>query len=255
MTTLGFIGTGAITAAMVRGLKASPLQDWPVLLSPRNAETAAGLAKAFGGVTVAASNQAVVDGADLLVLAVRPQVAEAVLRDLRLRPGQKAISLIAGLDHDRIRDWTGAASVCRAIPMPFVAERRDVTPVYPPDPDALAVFDALGRALPVADRRDFDTLGAVSALMGTYFGFAEIATDWATAQGLPAADSAGYVTQLFENLGRVLHRRTTELHDLRAEHSTRGGLNEQVFADFRDQGGPKILTRALDRVLDRIRMG
>ena len=32
--SLGFLGTGTITAAIVRGLKASALRDWPVMLSP-----------------------------------------------------------------------------------------------------------------------------------------------------------------------------------------------------------------------------
>ena len=41
---LGFIGTGTITAHMVRGLKASGLADWPIVVSPRGALVAAELA-------------------------------------------------------------------------------------------------------------------------------------------------------------------------------------------------------------------
>ncbi len=252
MTRLGFIGTGVIAAAILRGLRRSALRDWPVLLSPRNAELARELAAAFPDVTVAATNQAVADGADLLILAVRPQVAEPVLRDLRLRQDHVVISLIAGLDHDLIRDWTGAATVCRAIPLPFVAEGRDATPVHPPEPRALALFDALGQALPVAGRRDFDVLAALSALMGSYFGLAEIATAWAAGKGLPEAQARAYLSRLFANLGRVLRDSPGDAATLRAEHSTPGGLNEQVFADFRSQGGDVVLTAALDRVLARI---
>src|SRR5690606_16415790 len=151
-----------IAAAMVRGLKASGLRDRPVLLSPRNAAVAAGLAASLPAVTVAPDNQAVADGADLLVLAIRPQVAESVLRPLRLRPGRKVISLIAGLDHETIRGWTAGADMCRAIPLPFVADRSDAVPVYPPQPEALALFDALGEALAVTDRRQFDLYAALS---------------------------------------------------------------------------------------------
>ena len=41
---VGFVGTGAITEAIVRGMKGSALASWPVVLSPRNAEVARGLA-------------------------------------------------------------------------------------------------------------------------------------------------------------------------------------------------------------------
>ena len=71
MVRLGFIGTGTIVAAMVRGLKGSALQDWPVVLSPRNAEVGRRLADELSGVAVAASNQAVIDAADIVILAVR----------------------------------------------------------------------------------------------------------------------------------------------------------------------------------------
>ena len=93
---LGFIGTGTITAHIVRGLQGSALADWPVVLSPRNPEIAAELA-VLPVVTVAASNQAVVNACDIVILAVRPQIAQDVLSGLRIAPDQLVISLIAGL--------------------------------------------------------------------------------------------------------------------------------------------------------------
>jgi pyrroline-5-carboxylate reductase len=252
MARLGFVGTGAITAAMVRGLRRSTLRDWPVLLSPRNAELARDLAASFPDLTVAASNQAVADGVDLVVLAVRPQVAEPVPRDLRLRPDHTVISLIAGLDHELVRNWTGAATVCRAIPLPFVAEGQDATPVFPPDPAAVTLFDAPGRAQPVADRRDFDILAALSALMASYFGLVGIAAGWAADKGPPEAQARAYLSRLFANLGGVLRDSPLDPDALRAAHSTAGGLNEQVFADFLGRSGGESLAAALDRVLGRI---
>lgn len=252
--TLGFIGTGTITEAMVRGLKASPLADWPVLLSPRNAETARRLAAELPGVQVASSNQAVAAGADILILAVRPQVAETVLAPLRARAGQEVISLVAGLDRSRIAAWMGCdpARVCRAVPLPFVAQCRDATPVFPPVPQALALFAALGRAIPVQSQQEFDLLAALSALMGSYFGLVGTAVHWAEGQGLHAPAARAYLGQLFANLGRVLQDSPDDPTALRQHHSTPGGLNEQVWRDFTRDGGDRALTQALDAVLHRI---
>jgi pyrroline-5-carboxylate reductase len=44
--TLGFVGTGTIAAAIVEGLCATP-DAGPILVSPRNADTAADLAARF----------------------------------------------------------------------------------------------------------------------------------------------------------------------------------------------------------------
>lgn len=250
---LGFIGTGTIAAAMVRGLKSSPLRDWPILLSPRSPDVAGRLAEEFSGVSVAAGNQDVIDGSDIVVLAVRPQVAQAVLQGLRFRAEQEVVSLIAATPATAISDWTGAARVCRAIPLPFVEHRRDVTPVYPPHPAAMQLFDALGRALPVHDQATFDLYGALSALMATYFGLVETAAGWARDQGLPDADARAYLSGLFHNLGIILNDSPQNLPELQADHATAGGLNEQVSSDFAALGGNAALAKALTDVLLRIR--
>lgn len=250
---IGFVGTGTITAAIVEGLRSSSLAHVPVLLSPRNDETARRLEATFTDVEIASGNQDVADRSDILVLAVRPQVAEDVIRALRLRPDQTVISLIAGLDHRTIAEWTGAATVCRAIPLPFVANGRGVTPVFPPEPVAVALFDALGGALAVGEIAAFDTFAALSALMGSYFGIAEIVSEWASGQGLPHEQARPYVAALFANLGDILRDRPMRIEQLRAEHSTRGGLNEQLFVDFRKHGGQDALCVALSAVLERVR--
>ncbi len=72
---LGFIGTGALSSAIVTGLKSLPGETTPVVISPRNEEIAAGLAARFPDVTIAADNQAVLDQSDMVMLAVRPQIA------------------------------------------------------------------------------------------------------------------------------------------------------------------------------------
>lgn len=249
---LGFVGTGTITAHLVRGLKASPLADWPVILSPRNATVAARLAADLPGVTVGRDNQSVIDAADVVILAVRPQVAEAVLRGLKIRADQPMISLIAATPAARISEWTGAVQVCRAVPLPFVEQRSDVTPVFPPHPVAIDLFNAVGTAMPVQDQASFDLYAAISALMGSYFGILDGAAGWATGQGLPAQDVRTYLAGLFQNLGNVAVNSPHSFADLRRDHSTPGGLNEQVFTEFARADGMTALTGALDGVLRRI---
>lgn len=245
---LGFIGTGNIAAAMVEGLGGN------AVLSPRGAALAADLAGRFPGVMIAESNQAVVDQCDLVVLSVRPQIVEDVVRALRFRSGQTVLSLVAATKVDSIRDWIGLdLPVIRAIPLPFVADRRCVTPIYPPDPVVAELFDRLGQTVECRTQAEFDLLAVGSALMGSYFGILELAQGWLVDEGLPEAAARSYMAGLFANLGRVAEGSSKTFADLREEYSTRGGLNEQVFRVFGEEGGTEALRVALGQVLTRVR--
>lgn len=248
---LGFIGTGTITAHIVRGLKGSALADWQVILSPRSEAMAAELAR-LPGVSVAADNQAVVDAADVVVLAVRPQVAAEVVKPLRFRPDRPVISLIAATSREDLAAWTGAREICRAIPLPSVEDLACVTPVFPPHPAAMQLFGALGQALPVHDLPAFDAYATGSAVMATWFGMAETAAGWMADHGIPAADAETYMRGLFANLGQTIRDQSRSLEELRHDHATRGGLNEQIWRVFGEAGGTQALRAGMDSVMARI---
>ena len=248
---LGFIGTGTITAHMVRGLKTSTLANWPIIVSPRGEKLAAELAL-LPGVAVGASNQAVLNQADVVILAVRPQVAEAVVKPLKFHADRPLISLVAGLHIATLAEWTDAKEIARAIPLPFVERHEGVTPVFPPQPQAMQIFAALGTALPVEKVAAYDAYAAASALMGSYFGLLETASAWMVAQGHSEADSTLYLRGLFGSLGDVLREKPASFGQLRQDHSTTGGLNEMIFQSFVQGGGGAAMESALTAAFKRV---
>lgn len=252
--TIGFIGTGAITEAMVRGLMSPEPAVSGILVSPRNAGIAARLQAEFPAVRIAADNQQIIDACETVVLAVRPQIAEEVIRPLRFRDGQTVISVIAATGREALLPWIGADVVLsQAIPLPFVAHRAGVTAIYPPDAAAEWLFSTLGTAVECETRKDYDVLAAVSALMATYFGMMHRAAEWAVEQGMPEDKTRAYLAPLFAELSQTALREAEKpLDALSREFSTKGGLNEQVFADFDTKGGTSAMKQALDRVLQRI---
>ena len=87
----GVLGVGALASAIVTGL-CDGVADPPVIvLSPRNAEAAAGLAARFDSVSVAADNQAVLDAAELVFVALR-RVARRRHAELIGRPEHVVVS-------------------------------------------------------------------------------------------------------------------------------------------------------------------
>jgi pyrroline-5-carboxylate reductase len=248
---IGFVGTGTITAAIVDGLRAAG-NDTPILLSPRSAETAAALAARHADVRVADSNQAVLDGSDLVVLAVRPQVADEVLPALRFRPDHHVLSVIATVSLDHLRGIVAPATrITRAVPLPAVALRQGPTAIYPPDAEVQALFDQLGTAVVLADEPAFDIFTAATATMASYFAFAATVNGWMTQRGVQAEQARTFVGQMLGGL--AVTGPGVDFDQLADEHQTRGGLNEQVVRAVTSDGRFTQLNAALDGILARLR--
>jgi pyrroline-5-carboxylate reductase len=251
---LGFVGCGTITSAIVTGLSSGRDAD-PIMLSPRNAKVAAALASRFANVQVAPTNQAVIDASDVVVLAVRPQIASGVLSELRFRSDHHVVSLIAILPLEHIRAVTApAASVTKAVPLPSVALRQGPTAIYPPTQAIKALFDALGTAIELADEREFDTFWAGSTIMSSYFSFADTVSKWMTRNGVAPENARTYVGAVLHGLSATSQSSPeSSFAALTEEHQTKGGLNEQVLRSMTRDGAFGALDKALDEILQRLK--
>src|ERR1700749_4580848 len=107
---LGFVGTGEITSAMVTGLSSSTPEYSSIRVSPRNRETATDLANRFVTVSIASSNQDVLNSSEVVGIEVRPAVAPGVLSELRVRPEHCVISLVSGLTLRRLSELVAPAT-------------------------------------------------------------------------------------------------------------------------------------------------
>jgi pyrroline-5-carboxylate reductase len=251
---LGFIGTGTITAAIVTGLGTSFGATGHIHLSPRSPPVAAALAERFAHVQVAASNQDVLDRSDVVVLAVRPQIATAVIEALQFRPDHHVISLIATYPANALAPLIAPASrLSKAVPLPAAALGHSATAIYPPDPVAAALFNAVGTAIEVDSPAQFDALTAATATMASYFTFADTVATWLTTHGVPAANARRYVASLFEGL--ALSTQATPAPDFTAlaiDHATKGGINEELAQRLTQSGAFAGLESGLDAILARI---
>lgn len=250
---LGFVGTGTIASAMVIGLRAAGNTN-PIILSPRNVEVAADLAGRFDNVQVASTNQAVLDASDLVVLAVRPQIASSVLPELRFRPDHHVLSVIATLSIDYLGPLIAPATLAtRAVPLPSVARRQGPTAIYPPSPPIKALFDALGTAIELDNESEFDAFSAATGVMASYFALAETLSVWMARRGVAPENAQAFVSQMFQGLaGTSPAAHGGGFAALADEHQTRGGLNEQVLKSVTDDGVFTALERALDAVFARV---
>jgi pyrroline-5-carboxylate reductase len=275
--TIATVGSGVMAEAMIAGLLRGNLvtPDQLVASHPR-AERRQALADAHGIRTVA-SNVEAVDGADVIILAVKPQMLERVGREIgpHLRRGQVVLSVLAGPTTNALVSRLGHDQVVRAMPNTparigngmtvwyatpaTTAEQRD---------QARALLGALGAELEVEDEKWVAMATAVSGTGPAYvFLVMEALIDAAVHLGFPRHIAHDLVIETLEGSTRfakqsgdhpaVLRNMVTSpagtsaaaLHELESGR-LRTVLSEAVWAAFRrtvelgDQMEAQLVDRA-----------
>ncbi|WP_336215319.1 NAD(P)-binding domain-containing protein [Nonomuraea sp. LPB2021202275-12-8] len=250
----GFVGAGAITAAIVEGLNVDAADPPAVFLSPRSRGVGHELVSRFPTVQACDSNQEVLENATSIVVAVRPQIARAVLEELSFRPEHVVMSVMAGVRLEQLQDWAApAAHFVRAIPLPSAARAQSLTAVYPDNAVARELFGRVGGLLVPSEEAALDALSAATATFAAHLDYLTTIANWLAGQGLDHGAATAYTTQIFGQLGQSLMQSTDSLATLTEKHMTPGGINQQLMTDLRRDGVPDVVRRALDRVLARLR--
>lgn len=223
---VGFIGTGEITTALVRGLAG---QGHTILVSPRNATAAARLAAEVDGVSIA-PNEAVVAGSDVVFLCLLARVADDVLPGLPFRAGQTIISVMVDAPLARLRGLCAPATdIAITIPLPPIAEGGCPLPVYPASPALQTLYGERNLILPLGDEAALAAHMGASALCATQLDQIMTAADWLSGfTGDPSAAEA-YVGAMIR---AYLPARPTggELPAALRRLSTEGGFNATLRA-------------------------
>jgi len=137
-TRVGVLGVGALASAMVQALhRARPALQF--YLSPRNAEASAQLAEQVDA-TVCASNQAVADACDWLLVGVRPAQLDTLAAELHLRPQHRLMALSAGTPLQGLAQQFAPASVVRLMTGLAVAGGASAISCYPADEAVQALW-------------------------------------------------------------------------------------------------------------------
>ena len=171
--TIGFIGGGNMAEALIRGLvRGGHVPADRVHASGPRRERLEELAAAYG-IHVTTDNRAVAEVAGLLVLSVKPQIMDKVLREIGdvLTPGTLVISIAAGVDTEAIESSVpDGVRVVRAMPNTPALVGAGATAIaagrHASEADltaARAVFDAVGITVAL----DESHLDAVTGLSGS----------------------------------------------------------------------------------------
>ncbi len=171
-----FIGAGNMATSLINGLIASGHDPAAIRASDPDPEQLRKIAEL--GVATAPDNNAQARGADLVILAVKPQVMANVAAGLTdLRPDQLLVSIAAGVPMSSLAGWTRAAQpIVRCMPNTPALLGAGVTAlcanarVSPAQKElAQSVLATAGRTLWVSPEDQLDAVTAVSGSGPAYF--------------------------------------------------------------------------------------
>jgi pyrroline-5-carboxylate reductase len=206
--TIATVGSGVMAEAMIAGLlRGALVEPGQVVASHPRAERRAELERLYG-IRTTASNTEAVEGADVVLLAIKPQMLARVGREIgpQLRDGQLLLSVIAGATTAALIGFLGHRQVVRSMPNTPARLGRGMTVWYPTPSttaeqraQASALLHALGHEIEVDDERFVAMATAVSGTGPTYvFLVMEALIDAAVHLGFPRHVAHDLVVETLE---------------------------------------------------------
>jgi pyrroline-5-carboxylate reductase len=260
---IAFIGGGNMARSLIGGLRHTGMAAADIAVAEPIAELRAALARDFG-VEVHAANDEAARFAELVVLAVKPQVLRSVclaLRDVVQARRPLVLSIAAGVRMADIERWLGGdLAVVRAMPnTPALigegASALCANPRVPADGRALAerLLGAVGLVVWLDDESAMDIVTALSGSGPAYFFLlVEALEDAAVAEGLPRAIARTLAAQTCLGAGRMLRaEHPVAPAELRRRVTSPGGTTQAALDRFAAEGFTAIVARALHAATER----
>ena len=254
---IGFLGCGKISNAVARGYIGAPGVQRPkkIIVSPRNAEKAAALKEEFPDmVEIAANNEAVVAGSNIVFIGLVPEVARAILPTMPFTAEHHVISMMAAVNYDEVVELTRVdpSRLTKTVPLPGAARRSGPILSYPSAAYAEAVLSVVGTPVPCASETDMKPLITIAGHISPFYELMNVTQQWTVSQGLSPESARLYISAFYSGLASAATMTTDSFQEMVEEAATPGGLNEQTTEFLRNSEHFNLHTQSLDVVLNRL---
>lgn len=252
---MGIIGAGNMAGAIMHALlKAKELTPENIVASDPTKEQREYIAEQYR-VHVTPDNREAVNGADIVLFSVKPQVLNKVLKELKGCIPEECLvfSIVAGWAIPSIRAGLAHNAIIRAMPNTPAQIGKGMT-VWTDSPgvteiqrnQARVILNAMGKELYVEHEGTIDMATAVSGTGPTYiFLLIEALIDAAVHLGFSRRDAKNIVLQTV--LGSVKFAQQFDIHlaQLRNMVTSPGGTSAEALYQLEKGGMRTILSKAV----------
>ena len=263
-TTITFIGAGNMARSLIIGL----LQDKANVLlrvADPDPQQLDAIRQHWPDVQATQDNAEALQEADVVVLAVKPQVMREVLEplaDLAQRSRPLIISIAAGIREAALNQWLGGnLPIVRCMPNTPALVQTGATGLVANAQVSQAqrnlaesILRAVGITVWFAEEASIDSVTAVSGSGPAYF-FLVMEAMQAAAQnlGMSAEDAQLLVVQTALGAARLALESGEPAAELRRKVTSKGGTTEAALKVLNDGGLPALFEQALQAAAKRSR--
>src|ERR1700736_3613494 len=248
---LAFIGGGNMAAALIGGLTKRGLAPARVAVAGPNREQLQRLVRDYG-IEAAADNASAVNGAEVVVLAVKPQQMRAVALNLAPHMAETRpllISVAAGIPHAALARWFGPKiPVIRTMPNRPALNGFGATGLFAPHSVGAAnralaemIMAAVSATVWVEHESQMDTVTALSGSGPAYFFlFMEALEAAAHERGLPDDVAHQLTLETAFGASQMARLSSESLSQLREQVTSKGGTTAAAL-DVLDAAGLRAI--------------
>jgi len=253
---LAFIGGGNMARSLIGGLLRGGAPAASIGVAEPNVDLRTALARDFA-VAVHADNDVAAASANVLVLAVKPQVMKAVCEGLRAAAQARQpliISIAAGIRIEQLDAWLGGGlPIVRAMPNTPALIGAGATGAFAnarvDDAQrdlAESILGAAGSLAWVGDESLMDTVTAISGSGPAYFFLlVEALEEAAVAQGMSRDTARELAAQTCLGAGRMLREDGSAPAELRRRVTSPNGTTQAALESFAASDFAAIVARAV----------
>ena len=259
-TRIAFIGAGNMATSLIGGLRAQGVDAALIRASDPGAEQRAKVA-AEHGIELFADNAQAIEGAEVVLIAVKPQMMKAVCEALRpsLKPGQLVVSIAAGITCASMNKWMGEHPIVRCMPNTPALLRQGVSGLYATArvsseqrEQAGQLLSAVGIVLWLDDEKQLDAVTAVSGSGPAYFFLLiEAMTAAGEKLGLPRETAAQLTLQTALGAALMATGSDVDAAELRRRVTSPAGTTEAAIKSFQAGGFEALVETALTAAAHR----
>ncbi|MGH1543582.1 MAG: pyrroline-5-carboxylate reductase [Arenicella sp.] len=265
-STIGFIGGGNMAASIIGGLVPDQINADHICVFDPNPDTCQRLAIDYK-ISICSNNEELLSRSDIIVLAVKPQVMQAVLQPLAsIAQAQRPlfISIAAGIPCAHMNAWLDTGSneehaIVRVMPNTPALVKAGASGLYANQHvsehqrlQAQNLMQAVGSAAWVPEEANIDAVTALSGSGPAYFMlFVKSLTEAGVNAGLTADVARQLAIDTCAGSASLMASSEHDIQQLIDNVTSPGGTTEQALLSFKAQELPRVVETAFNAALKR----
>ena len=256
-----FIGAGNMASSIIGGLVKQGVSAEQITATDPYQPSLDKLHSEFG-VKVSGDNAAAAENADVIVLAIKPQVMEQVCRDLApsLAHQPMVVSIAAGIDIRSLDLWLGnQLAIVRCMPNTPALVQAGASGLYANEHTsetqktlANGILEAVGIVQWLDSEAQLDPVTAVSGSGPAYFFlFMEAMIEAGIAQGLSRENATELTLQTAMGAAKLAQGSDVDVAELRRRVTSPNGTTEQAVLSFENSQLRDTVAKAMKACADR----